>query len=185
MREPAATRRWRRARCQGPGSASHTRPRRRPPGLWRRRRRTPAGESAGSRAGLRPSRARVQGRRGRRPGGEPEPVLRPERNAARALEYDEAGTEGGRRPNVWAVPPSWSTNTSVFRGRGSPRLQRWTITPPTPFGAGRPETTTRAAFWRGVSPSKGSGACGAGGRGHNRARKAPVQERRSAAPSVH
>ena len=79
-------------------------------------RRTPAGESAGSRAGHPPSRARAPGRRERRPGEAPGRFSgRRETPLEHSCRTRPAPT-GGRRPNVWAVPPSWSTKTSVFLG---------------------------------------------------------------------
>ena len=81
----------------------------------------------------------------------------PAASASFGLWNDEAGAPGGSSSKVLALPPSWSTKTSARRGRGSRRLQSWTITPATPLGAGRPETTTRAAFCLGVSDGRSVG----------------------------
>jgi hypothetical protein len=64
--------------------------------------------------------------------------------------YELAGCVGGASGNARTSPPSWSTKTMAPGGRGAVRSQRRTSTPPTPRGAGSPETTTSAAFCCGV-----------------------------------
>jgi len=117
--------------------------------------RAKASASAGSAKWREPSGPPARSRTGARSTSTPArprdlPVALPAASASFKLPNDEAGAPGGSSSKVLAPPPSWSTKASVRRGRDSPRLQSWTITPATPFGAGRPETTTRAAFWRGV-----------------------------------
>jgi hypothetical protein len=71
------------------------------------------------------------------------------------LEKRIAAIRGGSFSKVEDVPPSWSTNTRAPFGLGSRTLWSCTSTPATPRGAGSPETTTSAAFWRGVSGGRG------------------------------
>lgn len=80
------------------------------------------------------------------------PVACPAANASPALRYDEAASRGGRPGNALVAPPSWSTKTSDPAGRGRCRFDRETRTLRAPGGAGSAETTSRAAFSRGVRP---------------------------------
>jgi hypothetical protein len=79
-------------------------------------------------------------------------VASPAAYASAFLPMRRAPSAGGSSRNARTSPPSWSTKTNVSAGRGAFRSHRCTSTPPTPAGAGRPETTTSAAFCCGVRP---------------------------------
>ena len=79
------------------------------------------------------------------------PVSRPAANAYSFVRIRRADLVGGRARNARTSPPSWSANTSDPGGRRALRSQRCTRTPPTPLGAGSPDTTRSAAFCCGDS----------------------------------
>ena len=144
-----------RAATRARGSASRTRRRRRPRGRGRTRRRRTASGTGASRAARRAGRAPGRGRRPRRRARSATPVARPGREGLAPCSAPRGPTTAAAAAGTSCTsPPSWSTNDERA---GRPRLRRGpsacTITPPTPGGAGRPETTTSAAFCCGVSPS--------------------------------
>ena len=154
------------SRAEARGSASRTPPRPRPRARARRPGRTPAGGTGASRAGRPAGRAPARGRRRRRSGGARGPS--PARTRAPRR---RSGTPRRRRAGGSSRERADLTALLVDVGERAARTRQPACVPvarrrrPTPAGAGRPETTTSAAFScaviRPTSASTAAEACGA------------------------
>ena len=111
-----------------------------------------------SRAALRRRSRTGPGRRRLRPRAAPAPSPGRRRAPRVGLRNDEAAQlpAAARRRCSRSRPPG-RRRRARGGGRGSLRLQSWTITPATPLGAGSPDTTTSAAFCLGVSAGRSVG----------------------------